>query len=131
MTTTTQDRSLGELFSELSEQTSVLVKKEIELARHEMTRSVTVLARDSVRIVAGGLVAYLGAIVLLIGVAVLLINFGVPAWLAYLLVGGLTLAAGGLLAWQAFQSVRKVNVVPARTVETIKQDVEWAKDQTQ
>ena len=131
MTTARDDRSLGELFGELSEKTSTLVKKEIELARHEMTRSVTVLARDSARIIAGGLIAYLGAIVVLIGIAWLLTELGLPWWLAFLLVGGITLAGGALLAWRALESVRKVNVVPARTVETIKQDVEWAKDQTQ
>lgn len=131
MTRAPDDRSLGELFAELSEKTSTLVKKEIELARHEMTRSVTVLARDSARIVIGALVAYLGAIVVLIGIAWLLVNLGLPVWLAFLLVGGITLAGGALLAWRAFQSVRNVNVVPTRTVETIKQDVEWAKDQTQ
>ena len=131
MTTARDDRSLGELFAELSEKTSTLVKKEIELARHEMTRSATTLARDSVRIVLGGLVAYLGAIVALIGVAWLLAELGLPTWLAFLLVGAIVVAIGAFLAWGAVQSMKKVSVVPTRTVETIKQDVEWAKDQTQ
>jgi len=131
VTAARDDRSLGELFAELSEKTSTLVKKEIELARHEMTRSATTLARNSVRIVIGGLVAYLGAIVVLIGIAWLLVSLGLPTWLGFLLVGGLTIAIGGLLAWSAIQSLKKVSVVPTRTVETIKQDVEWAKDQTQ
>jgi hypothetical protein len=131
VTAVRDDRSLGELFAELSEKTSTLVKKEIELARHEMTRSATTLARDSARIVIGGLVAYIGAIVVLIGVAWLLVELGLPTWLGFLLVGGVTIAIGAILAWTAIQSLKKVSVVPTRTVETIKQDVEWAKDQTQ
>ena len=131
MTAIRDDRSLGELFAELSEKTSTLVQKEIELARHEMTRSATTLARNSARIVIGGLVAYTGAIVALIGVAWLLVTLGLPTWLGFLLVGGLTIAIGGFLAWTAIQSLKKVSVVPTRTVETIKQDVDWAKEQTQ
>ena len=73
----------------------------------------------------------IGAIVVLIGIAWLLVQMGLPTWLGFLLVGGVTIAIGGILAWTAIQSLRKVSVVPTRTVETIKQDVEWAKDQTQ
>jgi hypothetical protein len=131
MTAPRDDRSLGELFAELSEKTSSLVNKEIQLARHEMTRSATTLARNSVRIVIGGLAAYMGAIVALIGIAWLLVDFGLQPWLGFLLVGALTIAIGSLLAWSAVQSLKKVSVVPERTVETIKQDVEWAKEQTQ
>jgi nitrogenase molybdenum-iron protein alpha/beta subunit len=130
MTAPRDERSLGELFAELSDKTSTLIRKEMELARHEMTRSATTLARNSVMIVAGGLAAYLGALIVLMGLAWLLIYLGLDAWLAFLLVGGITIAIGGFLAYRAMQSMKTVNVVPERTVETIRQDVEWAKDQT-
>jgi hypothetical protein len=125
------ERSLGELFSELSQQTSTLVKKEIELARLEVTRSATGMARSSAMVAAGGVVAYAGAIVLLIGIAWLIASLGAPIWLAFALVGGLTLAIGGFLAYRALNAMKQVSVVPERTVETIKEDVEWAKDQAQ
>ena len=132
MVTARDDRSLGELFAELSDKTSTLIKKEIELARHEVTRSASTLARDSAKVVAGGLVAYLGAMVVLIGIAWLLVEVvGLPIWISFMVVGGLTLAIGAFVAWRALQSMKKVSVVPERTVETIRQDVEWAKDQTQ
>jgi uncharacterized membrane protein len=124
------DRSLGELFAELSEKTSTLVRKEVELARYEMTRSVTTVARSSALIAVGGLVAYLGAIVALIGVAWLLAQAGMPTWLAFLLVGAVTIAIGAFVALRAFQEMKKLEIVPPRTVETVKQDVEWAKEQT-
>ena len=131
MTTTRDDRSFGELFGDLSQQTATLVKKEIELARHEITRSATSLGRDAALAAAGGAVAYAGFIVLLIGVAWLLVTIGLPAWLAFLLVGGIAIAIGAFLVMRYVQQMRKVSVVPERTVETIKEDVEWAKDQTQ
>lgn len=129
MTAQREERSLGELFGELSQQTSTLVKKEIELARLEMTRSATDMARNAAMGVAGGLVAYAGAIVVLIGLGWLLADLGLPIWVAFAIVGGLTLAIGGFLANQAMAAMRKARVVPERTVETIKEDVEWAKEQ--
>ena len=131
MTTPRDDRSLGELFAELSEKTSTLVKKEMELARHEMTRSATEAARRSAMIGVGGAVAYAGFIVLLIGAAWLLAMIGLPTWLAFVIAGGIVLAVGAFLAWRSAQALKTVSVIPERTVETIKQDVEWAKEQTQ
>jgi hypothetical protein len=66
----------------------------------------------------------------LIGLGWLLAGLGLPVWLAFVLVGGLTLAIGAFLAYRAMNAMKQVNVVPERTVETIKEDVEWAKDQT-
>jgi hypothetical protein len=131
VTAVRDERSLGELFGELSQQTSTLVKKEIELARLEVTRSATGMAKSSAMVAVGGVVAYAGAIVLLIGVAWLLASIGLPVWLAFGLVGGLTIAIGGFLAYRSLNAMKQVNVLPERTVETIKEDVEWAKDQAQ
>jgi len=131
VTTVRDERSLGELFAELSEKTSTLVKKEIELARHEMTRSATEMARRSAMIGVGGAIAYAGFIVMLIGAAWLLAMLGLPTWVAFVIAGGIALAVGAFLAMRAAQALKTVSVVPERTVETIKQDVEWAKEQTQ
>ena len=125
------ERSLGDLFGELSSETSTLIKKEMELARHELTRSAQTYARSSMLIGAGGLVAYAGFIVLLMGIASLLVRFGLAADLSFLLVGLATLGLGAVVGWQAVQSLRNVSVVPERTVATIREDVEWAKEQTQ
>ena len=131
MTATRDDRTLGDLFSELSQKTSTLITKEIELARLEITRSMTDMARSTAMVAAGGVVAYAGALIMLIGAAWLLATFGLPVWLAFVLVGGLTLAIGGFLAYRAINAIKQVNVVPERTVATIRDDVEWAKEQTQ
>jgi len=79
----------------------------------------------------GGAIAYAGFIVLLIGAAWLLATIGLPTWVAFALAGGIALAVGAFLAMRAAQALKTVSVVPERTVETIKQDVEWAKEQTQ
>ena len=130
-TTVSDNRSLGELFSELSTQTSTLIRKEVELARHEMTRSVAEVARNSALIAAGGVIAYAGALVVLIGLAWALVEAGLPTWLGFVLVGALTLATGAATALWARQRLNNVSVVPERTVETIREDVEWAREQTE
>jgi hypothetical protein len=132
MTTETRDsRSLGELFGELSQQVATLVRKEIELARLEVTRSATRLGRAAAFIAAGGLLAYAGVIVALIGLAGLLSSLGLPSWLSLLLVGGGVIAAGGLLAWRYVGEIRRTSIVPERTVETIQENVSWAKEQAE
>lgn len=131
MTTTRDERSLGELFTDLSQETSTLVRKEIELARHELTRSAATLGRDAAMIGVGAALAYAGLLLLLLGVAWLLATLGLPAWLSFVLVGGIVLALGAFIGLRAMQDIRKARVVPERTIETIRDDVEWAKDQTQ
>jgi hypothetical protein len=121
---------MGELFSELSTGTSALIRQEMELARHELTRSAQTYARNSALIGAGAAVAYAGAIVLLIGIAYVLANLGLGVELSFLIVGVITLVIGAFVAWRSLQSMRQVTPVPERTVETIKDDVEWAKEQT-
>jgi cation transporter-like permease len=130
-TTINDNRSIGELFSELSAQTSTLIRKEVELARHEMTRSVVEVARSSALIAGGAVIGYAGALVVLVGIAWGLADAGLPRWLAFVLVGVVTLLVGAGLALWARQRLTTVSVVPNRTVETIRDDVEWAKEKTE
>jgi len=125
------ERSLGELFSELSQQTSTLVKKEVELARHEITRSVTELGRNAAIIVVGGIVAYAGFIVLLLGVAWALAEAGLPLWVGLLLVGLIVVVVGAVLAFYAIQQMRQAKLVPEKTVKTVQDNMRWAKEQTE
>src|SRR3954469_13925433 len=130
-TTINDNRSIGELFSELSAQTSTLIRKEVELARHEMTRSVVEVARSSALFAGGAVIGYAGALVVLVGIAWGLADAGLPRWLAFVLVGVVTLLVGAGLALWAHQRLTTVSVVPNRTVETIRDDVEWAKEKTE
>ena len=72
------ERSLGELFAELSRETGVLVRKEVELATTEMTAKARTAAAHVGTIAAGGALAHAGLLVLLaacvIGLAALTIS---------------------------------------------------------
>jgi hypothetical protein len=123
------DRSLGQLFGDLSRQLSTLVRQEIDLARTETTARVSAVTRDAALIGAGAALGYAGLLFVLAALVALLVEARVSPWLAALLVGTATLAVGAALAWRGREGLRTASVMPERTIETLKDDAEWAKEQ--
>jgi len=126
--TPAHDKSLGELFTDLTRESSSLIRQEVNLAKAEIKEKMGVLAKDAVKIAAGGALAYAGLIVLLIGVAYILDLF-MPAWLAFVLVGAAVAGIGGFLAMSAINGLKNSDLAPRQTVETLKEDAQWAKQQ--
>ncbi len=122
------ERSLGELFAELSQESSLLVRQEIELAKTEISQKATAASRDIARIALGGAIAYVGVIVLAFAVVFLLAEF-LSAWLAALIVGIVVAVVGYFLAQSGLSKLKRTSLTPERTIETLKEDKEWAKDQ--
>jgi xanthine/uracil permease len=123
------ERSLGDLFSDLSRETTTLVRQEVQLAKAELTQSATEAARGIGMLVAGGAVAYAGLLFLLLAIVFGLIEAGWDAWLSALVVGLVVVAIGAVLVLRARESLKPANLAPRRTVETLKEDQEWAKEQ--
>jgi len=123
------ERSLGDLFSDLSRETTTLVRQEVQLAKAELTQSATEVARGVGMLVAGGAVAYAGLLFLLLAIVFGLIQAGWDAWLSALVVGLVVVAIGAILVLRARESLKPANLAPRRTVETLKEDQEWAKEQ--
>jgi hypothetical protein len=122
------ERSLGDLFGELSEESSRLVRQEIALAKTEITESAKRVGKDVGMIAAGGVIAYAGFIVALGALAILLGEM-MPLWLSTLLVGVIVIAAGAGLAVKGRNDLQRVDLTPRQTVETLREDKEWAKEQ--
>ena len=123
------ERSLGDLFSDLSRETTTLVRQEVQLAKAELTQSATEAARGIGMLVAGGAVAYAGLLFLLLAIVFGLIQAGWDAWVSALVVGLVVVAIGAILVLRARESLKPANLAPRRTVETLKEDQEWAKEQ--
>ena len=123
------ERSLGDLFSDLSRETTTLVRQEVQLAKAELTQSATEAARGIGMLVAGGAIAYAGLLFLLLAIVFGLIEAGWDAWLSALVVGVVVVAIGAILVLRARESLKPANLAPRRTVETLKEDQEWAKEQ--
>lgn len=129
MDTQSDERTLGELFAELSRQTSALVRQEVDLAKTEMTQKAREVGKDAGFIGAGGALVYAGLLVILAAL-VLLLGVWLPMWVSALIVGVLVVGIGGFLALRGKDNLAKTNIVPQQTVETLKEDVRWAKEQT-
>jgi len=122
------NRSLGQLFGDLSRQLSTLIRQEIVLARTEMTSKVTSVGRDAATIGLGGAMLYAAFLTLLGAIVLLLIDIGVPAWVAALGVAAVVGVIGGIMIMAGRQSLANQDLAPARTVETLKDDADWAKE---
>lgn len=123
------ERSLGDLFTELANETGTLVRQEIQLARTEMTQKATTAGKDVGMIGAGGALAYAG---LLAVIAAVIIGLGqlIPMWLSALIVGLLVIVAGYALVQRGLSSLKRIDPKPNQTIATLKEDQEWAKEQT-
>lgn len=122
------DRSLGELFSELSRQTSTLIRQEVALAKAEMKQKGTEAGKDVGMLAAGGALAYAGLLALIVTIIIILASF-MAWWLSALIVSLVVLGAGGLLIQRGMTALKQMNMAPEHTIETIKEDAEWAKKQ--
>ncbi len=123
------DRSLGELFSELAQDTSTLVRQEMTLAKTEMSQKASRVGKDVGFLAAGGAVAYAGLLAVLAGIIVLLGQI-IPMWLSALLLGLVVAGVGYFLVRKGLEALKREDLAPRQTIETIKEDGQWAKDQT-
>ena len=122
------DRSLGELFSELSRQTSTLIRQEVALAKVEMKQKGTEVGKDVGMMAAGGALAYAGLLALIATVIIILAEF-IPWWLSALIVSLIVLGVGGMLVQRGMSALKQTSMAPEQTIETLKEDKEWAKKQ--
>jgi Putative Actinobacterial Holin-X, holin superfamily III len=114
---------VGELFSRLSEQSSRLVRAEIELAKAELAQKAKASAIGIGLFVGAGLLGFFGFAVL-ITTAILGLANAVPAWLAALIIAVVLLGLTGLLGLLGKRSLdRGMPPNPARATENVKQDV--------
>ncbi|MEZ4615971.1 MAG: phage holin family protein [Caldilineaceae bacterium] len=126
-----ENRSLSELITELTDDFSYLVRKEVELARTETMEKIRTATRSVVLLVAAGLLAYAGLIILLIAAADLLYAAIGVYWISSLIVGGVVLLVAAILYFAGRSALTNMQVAPEKTIETLKDDAHWVKEQMQ
>ena len=119
------DRSLGELFGELSSEFSGLLNAHVELAKVELWDEATTAARAAGMFAGAGITA-LFALLLLSFAAAWGLAAVMPTGFAFLIVGLLWALAAAVLAFVARDRARKIGA-PEATIDTLKEDVEWAR----
>jgi xanthine/uracil permease len=123
-----EERSLGELFGELSRETGELIRNEVALARVEVSQKLSRMGRDVGSLAVGGAIAYAGFLAILAAIILGLAEF-IPAWIAALIVGLVVAGIGYFLVQRGLDNLKRQDIAPTQTIETLKEDTEWAKQQ--
>ena len=124
-----RDRPIGELVKELAGQTSTLVRQEIQLAQAEVT-SKGKLAGRGAGMLAAAAVAALLALIALTACLIVALDSAVPLWLAALIVTLVWGLIGAALAARGRKELQHATPPVPQTIETVKEDIQWAKTQT-
>ena len=125
-----QEKSLGELFADLARETSTLVRQEVDLAKTEMTQKAGRVGKDVGFLAIGGAIAYAGLLAILAAIIIGLADLGLPWWLSALLVGLVVAAIGYFLIQKGRNALKQEDLTPRQTIDTLKEDAEWMKEQT-
>jgi hypothetical protein len=124
-----QDRSIGALIGDLARETTELLRKEVELARTEMSEKVDRLQNATVSMTAGAAVLYAGFLVFLLFVVAaldtILSNWIDTSWLSPLIVSVVVLAIGYFMLRSGRKRFEAGALVPRRTMRSLQRDVSF------
>lgn len=133
----TSQRSIGDLFGDLADETRTLVQQEVRLAGAEMNEKAAKAGRNTGYIFAGGLVAYAGLLALLAGISIGLVELLSPGvmpievalWLAPVIVGVVVGFIGYMMLQHGIHAISHLNLTPRRTVRSLRETQRWMQDQ--
>jgi uncharacterized membrane protein YqjE len=117
--------SIGDLFRQLAQDSTTLIRQEVALAKVEMRENVRAAVRDMTMLAIGAGIAALGALVLTAFLVLILGEALANYWLAALIVGAIYLLVGGVMAWSNLRSLRDSELKPEKTIDSLKEDREW------
>jgi hypothetical protein len=122
------DRSMSGLLSALAREGSRLFRQEMALARAELADKLGQLGTGAAEMIVGGFIVYGGFLVLL-AAAVLGLAQVLSPWLAAVVVGVITIVVGAVVLLKGRRDVGPRTLVPDRTIRTLRDDAEWAREQ--
>lgn len=131
-------RSIAALLQELRDETTILLRQEVALAKTEMTEKATHAGRNIAYLAAGGLVAFAGVLFLLlaasnailIGLEALGLGPAVSWWLAPMIVGAVVALIGYGLVQKGITTLKHESPVPEKTRDSIQENKRWLQEKT-
>lgn len=123
-----EERSIGELFSELAGETGTLVRQEVALAQAELTEKATSVGKNVGFLVVGGAIGYAALLAVLAAIIIGLAAW-IPAWASALIVGIAVGAVGFFMISSALTALKKNDLTPKETIKSLKEDAQWLKNQ--
>jgi hypothetical protein len=134
----TQERSFADLIRELRNESIVLFRQEIAMAKTEMSEKASIVGRNVSTLVIGGAVALLAIIFLLLavtgGLALMIMATDAELhaiWIAPLIVGTVIAAIATVMIVKAKEALAQTSLVPHQTIETLKEDKQWVQAKVQ
>lgn len=125
--TATEDKSLGELVATATRDLSLLVHKEVELAKIEIKQDVAAAGKGAGLFGGAGFAGLLALVFLSISAAYGIAWFGVPLGCGFFAVGALYLIAAAVLGLTGKKKIRQLSPPAEKTVQTVKDDVQMLK----
>jgi uncharacterized membrane protein YqjE len=122
-------RSLADVVEDIIRNLQQIVRAEFRLAKTELSEKAQRAAKPASAFAAGAVLSLYGLGFLLLAV-VYALSLVMPAWGAALVVGACLAIIGSILVSAGRQKLKQIDPVPQKTVETVKENVQWAKDQT-
>jgi uncharacterized membrane protein YqjE len=123
-----EDRSLSDVLQDVIRNVQEIVRSEVRLAKTEIREEAT-KAKSSALLLGAGAVTAIFAILFLLLMTVYVLALVLPSWAAALIVGAALAVAAALMLTAGVRRFKLIHPTPERTVETIKENVEWAKQQ--
>ena len=124
------DRSLGELFSDLSQKTAELIRQEMRLAKAELSEKLSDVGRHAMMIGAGVVFGLAAVMTLAAALTLVLIEVGVTPWLAALLAAVAMGIIAFVLAQSGISALKNKSIAPVETMQTLKETTQWLKNGT-
>ena len=124
------DRSLGELFSDLSQQTAELIRQEMRLAKAELSEKAADVGRHAMLIGAGVAFALAAVVTLAGAVTLILIELGLAPWLAAVLAAAAMGVTAFVLAQSGITALKNKTIAPVETMHSLKETTQWLKNGT-
>ncbi|NJN18788.1 MAG: phage holin family protein [Oscillochloris sp.] len=125
-----EEPSIAQLINNLIVDGQTLIRREFDLAKAEILGEVNKARQSVILLGAGAALAAIGGLFLLAMVAELLVAVGLDRWLSYLIVGGVLAIVGGIILYSGIRQVQRVDPVPHETIDSVRKDVEWLKEQS-
>jgi uncharacterized membrane protein YqjE len=122
-------RSTRELLTEIIRDIQDIIRSELRLAKTEFKEEGAKAGKAAGMFGAAGLLGFYG-VGLVLAMCVVLLAAAMPLWSALLIMALVTLAGGGICFAAAMTRWRQIHPMPEKTVATIKDDIQWAKNPT-
>lgn len=121
------DRSFGELLTDITRDMSKLFREEVALAKREIQQTISTAIKDVVMVAVGGFILYAGALVL-IAAAVIALALVVDLWLSALIIGGAITLIGLIVLMIGIQQLRSLSPMPERAASNVTKDVKTIRE---